>query len=100
MGLVEVTGDDASSEPHLAVVRDRAVAGDQAQEVALTGAVRAEYGHPLTVPDLGVEDVGQAVQRHGLEHERLATGATALDADVDLLLPHRLGRLAALVELA
>ena len=77
VGLVEVARDDPGAEAHLAVVRHARVAGDQAEEVALARAVRPEHGHPLAVPDLGVEGVGQAVQREPLDHERLAPGAPA-----------------------
>ena len=91
VGLVEVAGTPAPvSEAHLAVVGHGRVAGDQAEEVALAGPVRPEHGHPLAVPDLGVEGIGQAVQRQPLDHERLATGASAAEADVDPLFLHEL----------
>ena len=59
---LEVAGHDAGAEAHLAVVVDAVVAGQQAQEVALAGAVGAEHGDALAEPDLGVERVGQPGQ--------------------------------------
>ena len=66
--------------------------------MALARAVRPEHGHPLAVPDLGVEGIGQAVQRQPLDHERLASGAPAAQADVDPLVLHELRGLGPLLE--
>ena len=55
-------GDDAGAEAPRAVVGDGLVAAEQAQEVALADAVRAEHGDALAEPQLDVERVGQPVE--------------------------------------
>ena len=60
VGLVEEPGHDAGAEPPRALVSDRRVAGEEAEEVALADAVAAEHGDPLAEPQLEVERVGQA----------------------------------------
>ena len=76
------------------------VAAEQAQEVALAGAVAAEHGDPLAVPELEVERVGQAVELELLDDHGPLAGAGPAEAHVDALLAHLARPLVLLEELA
>ena len=86
VGLVEQPGDDAGTEAEAAVVLDRRVAGEKAQEVALAGAVGAEDGDPLAEVDLEVERIGQPVERELFDDERPPSGARPAETHRDALL--------------
>ena len=72
---------------------------EQPQEVRLAGAVRAEHGDPLAVPDLEVERPHQAGQLEVLADHRPLAGAAALEPHLHLLLARLLGRRTGLLEL-
>ena len=93
-------GTTRAPEADLAVVGDGGVPGDEPEEVALAGSVGAEDGDALAVPELGVERVGEAMERQPLDHQRLAAGAASAQADVDHLVLDQLRWLGALVEVA
>ena len=116
VGLHEPAGPHPGAELGLALVQtgligdlaDRAVldvrvaaaGGEQAQEVRLAGAVGAEHGDPLAVPDLEVEGLHQPGQLEALADHRALAGAPALEAHRHLLLAGLLGRRPGLLELA
>ena len=62
VGLVEQARHHACAEANVAVVGHRGVAAEHPQEVALAGAVPAQDGDPLAVPQLEIEGIGEAVQ--------------------------------------
>ena len=66
----------------------------------LAGAVRAEHGHALAVPDLEVEGLHQSRHLELLADHGALAGASALEAHRDLLLAGLLGGRADLLELA
>ena len=91
VGLGEVAGHDARAEPPGAVVVDR-LAGEQAQEVALAGAVRAEHRDAARRSDLDVERVGEAVELELLADDHARAGAVAAEPHRHLLVADPLGR--------
>ena len=77
-----------------------AAPGQQPQEVRLAGAVGAEHGDPLAVPDLEVERLHQPGELEVLADHRALAGAAALEPHLHRLLARLLGRRAGLLELA
>ena len=68
VGLAEEAGHDAGAEAKVAVMVD-GTPGEQAQEVALARAVRADDRDPLAEPQLGVERVGEPVELEPFERD-------------------------------
>ena len=98
VGLGEMTGDDPGPGLPRAVVGD-VLAGEQAQEVRLAGAVGAEHRDPLTEVDLQGERFHQPDELEPLGGERPNPGPPALEPHPDVLLARRFGRRADLFEL-
>ena len=77
-------GRDAVAEPQLALVRDL-LAGQQADQVRLAGAVRADQADPLAEVDLLLERAHQAVDRDVAQANHDPRRVAAGDPDLDLL---------------
>jgi hypothetical protein len=75
------------------------LAGEQAQEVRLPGAVGAEHGDPLAVEDLQVERAHEAGQLQLPAGDGAGAGAASPQSHPDVLLAGRLWRRAGLLEL-
>src|SRR5262249_39715621 len=115
-GLREVPGYDPRAESGHAAGRDRgepdgilrhdarvgvaAATGQHPQEMRLAGAVGAEDGDPVAVPDLQVERVRQAVELQLLADDRALAGTAAGKTHPDVLLLRRQRWRAGLLELA
>ncbi len=80
-------------------VRVRSPRRQESQEVRLAGAVRAQHGDPLAVPDLEVERLHQPGQLEVLADDGALAGAAALEPHLHLLLARLRGRWAGLLEL-
>ncbi len=76
------------------------VAGQQAQEVRLAGAVGAEHRDALAEEDLGAERPHQPAELQLLAHHRADAGAPAAQAHRQALVARRLRRRPDLLELA
>ena len=115
VGLREVPGVDAGAEPGHTVVRDRlqgpacpragarlrvgAALRQQAQEVALAGAVGAQHRHPVAVPDLQVEREGQVRRAPAPRTSRRACRCARRRASCGCPDPRRARRRPGLLEL-
>ena len=91
VGLGEPARLDPGPEPPRTGVRDR-LAGQQAQEVALTAAVGAEDREPLAVEHLEVEGLHQPGQLEPGAGQGPHTGAPAPQPHLDLLVHDLLRR--------
>ncbi len=97
--LREVARDDPRAELPLPRVR-HLVAGQQAQEVRLPGAVGAEDGDAFAVEDLQREGLHQAGELQSFAGDGPHAGAAALEPHPDVLLARRLRGRSGLLELA
>src|ERR1700690_3471063 len=99
VGLLEVSGRDSRAEDEAPFVGDL-LAGEQAQEVALAGAVVAEHGDPFAERHLEVERPHQTGNCQPVAGQHTYSRATTAQTDAHVLAARSLGGRAGLLEFA